>query len=68
MSLTCDPRAPQTVPDKVRADLPSNPELMQLKLEQQELRMELKRLYGRAFVQGLIGTEASEEYCQLNRQ
>jgi hypothetical protein len=30
--------------------------------------LELKRLYGHAFVQGLIGTEASEEYCQLNQQ
>jgi hypothetical protein len=41
---------------------------MQLKLEQQELRLELKRLYGHAFVQGSIGTEAGEEYRQLNRQ
>jgi hypothetical protein len=68
MSLTSDPRAPQTVPDKVRDDLPPNPELVQLKLEQQELRLELKRLYGHAFVQGSIGTEAGEEYRQLNRQ
>ena len=68
MSLTCDPRAPQTVPDEVRDDLPPNPELVQLKLEQQELRLELKRLYGHAFVQGSIGTEAGEEYRQLNRQ
>ncbi|KFY03279.1 hypothetical protein V490_00235 [Pseudogymnoascus sp. VKM F-3557] len=68
MSLTCDPRAPQTVPDEVRDDLPPDPELVQLKLEQQELRLELKRLYGRAFVQGSIGTEAGEEYRQLNRQ
>ncbi|OBT74038.1 hypothetical protein VF21_07827 [Pseudogymnoascus sp. 05NY08] len=68
MSLTCDPRAPQTVPDDVRDDLPPNPELVQLKLEQQELRLELKRLYGHAFVQGSIGTEAGEEYRQLNRQ
>jgi hypothetical protein len=41
---------------------------VQLKLEQQELRLELKRLYGHAFVQGSIGTEAGEEYRQLNRQ
>ena len=50
MSLTCDPRAPQKVPDEVRDDLPPDPELVQLKLEQQELRLELKRLYGHAFV------------------
>ncbi|ELR03151.1 hypothetical protein VC83_09677 [Pseudogymnoascus destructans] len=68
MSLTCDPRAPQTVPDNVRDALPPDPELVQLKLEQQELRLELKRLYGHAFVQGSIGTEAGEEYRQLNRQ
>jgi hypothetical protein len=37
---------------------------MQLKLEQQELRIELRRLYGRAFVQDSIGTEAAEEYRQ----
>ncbi|OBT99658.1 hypothetical protein VE01_02141 [Pseudogymnoascus verrucosus] len=60
MSLTCDPRAPQAVPP--------DPELVQLKLEQQELCLELKRLYGDAFVQGSIRTEASEEYHQLNRQ
>ncbi|KFZ25256.1 hypothetical protein V502_00270 [Pseudogymnoascus sp. VKM F-4520 (FW-2644)] len=68
MSLTCDPRAPQTVPGEVRDALPPDPELVQLKLEQQELRLELKRLYGHAFVQGSIGTEAGEEYRQLNRQ
>jgi hypothetical protein len=68
MSLTCDPRAPQTVPDEVRDALPPDLELVQLKLEQQELRLELKHLYGHAFVQGSIGTEAGEEYRQLNRQ
>jgi hypothetical protein len=56
------------VPDEVRNALPPDPELVQLKLEQQELRLELKRLYGHAFVQGSIGTEAGEEYRQLNRQ
>ena len=68
MSLTCDPRVPQTVPDYIRDDLPPNPELVQLKLEQQEIRLELKRLYRHIFIQGSIGTEAGEEYCQLNRQ
>ncbi|ELR02067.1 hypothetical protein GMDG_05228 [Pseudogymnoascus destructans 20631-21] len=43
-------------------------QLVQLKLEQQELRLELKHLYGHAFVQGSIGTEAGEEYHQLSRQ
>ncbi|ELR01970.1 hypothetical protein GMDG_05142 [Pseudogymnoascus destructans 20631-21] len=52
MSLTCDLAV----------------ELVQLKLEQQELRLELKRLYAHAFVQGSIGTEAGKEYHQLNRQ
>jgi hypothetical protein len=56
------------VPDEVRNALLPNSELVQLKLKQQELRLELKRLYGHTFVQGLIRTEASEEYCQLNRQ
>jgi transposase len=36
--------------------------------EQDELRMDLKRLYRCAFVQGSIETEAGEEYRQLNRQ
>jgi hypothetical protein len=50
--------APQTLPDEIRNTLPPDPELMQLKAEQGELREELKGNYGRAFVRGSIGTEA----------
>ena len=62
MSLTCDSRAPQTVPDEVRNALPPDPEVTQLKLEQDQLRVDLKRFYGRAFVKLSIRTEAGEEY------
>jgi hypothetical protein len=68
MSLTCDPRAPQTVPEEVRDALPPDPELVQLELELQERRTELKRIYGHAFIKRSVRTEAGEEYQQLKRQ
>lgn len=41
MSLTCDPRAPTTVPDEVLATLPPDPEILELIRE----RKEIKRTY-----------------------
>jgi len=68
MSLTCDPRAPQTVPKEVRDALPPDPELVELEIELQEHRIELKRKYGHGFIKGLIGTEGGEEFKLLKRQ
>ena len=39
MSLTCDPRAPETVPDDIMAALPPDPEITELVKEREEYRM-----------------------------
>jgi hypothetical protein len=38
MSLTCDPRAPETVPDEIMAALPPDPEIKELVSEREEYR------------------------------
>jgi hypothetical protein len=50
------------VPKEVRDALLPNLELVQLELELQERRIELKRIYGHAFIKRSVRTEASEEY------
>jgi len=39
MSLTCDPRAPETVPNEIMAALPPDPEITELLREREEYRL-----------------------------
>lgn len=61
MSLTCDPRAPVSVPNEVMKALPPDPEIMELIREREEYR-KTYRFFSRA------PPEIREECEQLRRQ
>jgi hypothetical protein len=63
MSLTCDPRAPQKVPQEVLDTLPPDPGIVELETQRVELSSQIKTMY--KYIVRATETAIAKQYQQL---